>query len=601
MRTMVWEWAGRGAMVIALALVGGCGDSDPGASEVSAGSESEGSTSSDGGTAGPTTDGTGDPLTGGSDSETSAGPEPACGDGVVDAGEECDEGESNADSAACKADCTNNVCGDGALGPDEACDDGENNGADAACKDDCTANSCGDGAQGPGEECDDGENNDDAGTCKSDCTLATCGDGLVGPGEGCDDGNQVDDDECTNECKLASCGDGVVAEGEACDDGNDDNTDECTDACTLAACGDGFAQESNGEGCDAGVENDDNGDCTSACQVASCGDGLLHNVGQGVEECDDGNEVDDDACSSLCIAATCEDGAQNDAESDIDCGGEVCAPCELGQSCKADDDCVGVNKCQDGLCELAVSCAEILQIEPDASSGQYTIDVDGQGPEAPMTVQCDMETDEGGWTLIGSQINGDGRSWNSLESMTDANGFGALDTYQSADYKSPGWGIVPAQHLMVRTEEYAVAWTIDLLGGVSFGDWISSEYNMQACTTEFVGGTPQFVENLSDQQQLIFDIVVRPLDSNCSCFPGCNENTLIGFVFPQCCWTYGLGNTPAGQGTWSGHDHSMPKISSLTRQVCNGGFPCNPSGSINAGATCYNTSCKTSMASVWVR
>ena len=242
-----------------------------------------------------------------------------------------------------------------------------------------------------------------------------------------------------------------------------------------------------------------------------------------------------------------------------------------------------------------------VPLEPDAPSGQYMIDVDGQGPEAPMTVQCDMDTDEGGWTLIGSLVNGDGRKWNSLPALTDASAFGALDTYTSGDYKSPGWALVSAQHLLVRTEDYAVGWTFDLLAGSSFGDWIVSGYDMQACSSEFVGGTPQFAEGLSDQQQLIFDIVVRPLDTNCSCFPGCNENALIGFVFPACCWTYGLGNTPAGQGTWSSHDHSMPKATSLTRQVCNGGYPCNPAGSINGGVTCYDTSCKTSYASVWVR
>ena len=332
-----------------------------------------------------------------------------------------------------------------------------------------------------------------------------------------------------------------------------------------------------------------------------CGDGLLHNLGEGVEECDDGNDVEDDYCDGQCVSATCADGAKNAAESDIDCGGDTCAPCDLGQSCQVDADCVGVNKCQDGLCELAVSCNEILQVEPDAPSGQYMIDVDGQGPEAPMTVQCDMDTDEGGWTLIGSLVNGDGRKWNSLPALTDASAFGALDTYTSGDYKSPGWALVSAQHLLVRTEDYAVGWTFDLLAGSSFGDWIVSGYDMQACSSEFVGGTPQFAEGLSDQQQLIFDIVVRPLDTNCSCFPGCNENALIGFVFPACCWTYGLGNTPAGQGTWSSHDHSMPKATSLTRQVCNGGYPCNPAGSINGGVTCYDTSCKTSYASVWVR
>ena len=291
------------------------------------------------------------------------------------------------------------VCGDGNVDVGEECDDGAANGPGASCKADCTANVCGDGDQGPDEECDAGADNNDAGLCKSDCTSASCGDGIVQPGEGCDDGNAIDDDACTNTCKLASCGDGEVQAGEECDDGNADNSDACTDVCLLPLCGDGYIQAAAGEACDDGPDNDDNGDCTSQCTVATCGDGLLHNAGGGAEECDDGNDVDVDDCSNLCVSATCDDGVKNAAESDVDCGGETCDACAAGQSCEADADC-NTLICLEGSCTYPLSCAQILEKDANASSGNYTIDADGDGPGLPFDVVCDMDTEGGGWTMI---------------------------------------------------------------------------------------------------------------------------------------------------------------------------------------------------------
>ncbi len=373
MKNMSWRVA------LALALVGACGDDEgtsTGSSDTESTSESAGTsggmqmTGSSGSTEAPMVSvSNGDSDSGGSSSSTTAGPEPEpfCGDGVIDDG--------------------------------ETCDDGGDNGPGQDCKADCTANECGDGDQGPSEECDAGADNDDMGLCKTDCTAAACGDGFVQPGEGCDDGNQVDDDDGTNSCARASCGGGVQQPDEECDDGNADNSDACTDTCVAAICGDGFLQEGNGETCDNGVENDDNADCTASCQVATCGDGLVNNAGEGVEECDDGNDDDIDECSNLCVAATCEDGVLNGLESDIDCGGASCMGCETGQACVDNPDCLA-NNCVDNLCAYPTSCAQILMLDPDAATGSYEIDPDGDGPEPAFIASCDMDTEGGGWTLI---------------------------------------------------------------------------------------------------------------------------------------------------------------------------------------------------------
>lgn len=127
-------------------------------------------------------------------------------------------------------------CGDGTIDAGEDCDDGANNGPGQPCNALCLTNSCGDGDVGPGEECDDGDENGMNGACSDSCTQGQCGDGNKGPGEECDDGNADDSDDCVSTCKFAKCGDGFIHEDvEACDDGNQDLVDGCTPQCALEA------------------------------------------------------------------------------------------------------------------------------------------------------------------------------------------------------------------------------------------------------------------------------------------------------------------------------------------------------------------------------
>jgi len=166
------------------------------------------------------------------------------------------------------------ICGDGAVDPGEDCDDGNASNQDG-CVAGCVQARCGDGFVRSGvEACDDGNVIGGDG-CEADCTLASCGNGIVEGGEACDDGNGDNGDACLNTCAAASCGDGFVQTGvEACDDGDQDNSDGCVAGCALATCGDGFVQ--------AGVEQCDDGNNVPSDGCDNCIAGDLPVECQGI-------------------------------------------------------------------------------------------------------------------------------------------------------------------------------------------------------------------------------------------------------------------------------------------------------------------------------
>jgi cysteine-rich repeat protein len=251
-------------------------ESGDASSTIDSGEDGSGDSSGDGDGDSGDGDGDGDPGDGDGD------PGPGCGNGVVEAGEDCDD-DNLIDTDACTNACASAQCGDGIVHEGvEACDDANNDPFDM-CTNDCEAAVCGDGIVQAGEGCDAGPDNGPGQACKADCTPNECGDGDQGPGEGCDDGNAVNEDDCTNMCVLATCGDGVVQPPEDCDDANLENLDACTNSCTTPACGDALVQM--GEECDLGNGNSPNGMCTAECHNASCGDGFTW---AGQEECDDG-------------------------------------------------------------------------------------------------------------------------------------------------------------------------------------------------------------------------------------------------------------------------------------------------------------------------
>ncbi len=131
--------------------------------------------------------------------------------------------------------CFDAVCGNGRVDFGEACGDGNSENFDG-CSADCRSDeTCGNGTiDAPREECDDGNLVDGDG-CQATCLVARCGDSIVDPGEACDDGNLESDDGCNQQCLSdETCGNGFAdfAQGEQCDDGGFENLDGCTSTCT---------------------------------------------------------------------------------------------------------------------------------------------------------------------------------------------------------------------------------------------------------------------------------------------------------------------------------------------------------------------------------
>jgi cysteine-rich repeat protein len=271
-------------------------------------------------------------------------PEPCNGTERCDAvTHRCAAGTGLANGAACgtgricrAATCVAAACGDGIVTAPEQCDDGNavnGDGCDATCRFSCAMDAqCIDADVCNGtERCDTVAHRCVAGARAADgtrcgtyqlcrtgrCVMGACGDALVSsPEEQCDDGNAVNGDGCDTTCRFSCAMDSQCADTEPCNGAErcDTAAHRCaagtaltdgaacgtgricrTRVCVTSRCGDGFVDPMRGETCEPPTANCDPSTCTLVAP-ARCGDGRV----TGTEECDDGNTARWDGCSDVC-------------------------------------------------------------------------------------------------------------------------------------------------------------------------------------------------------------------------------------------------------------------------------------------------------------
>ena len=157
--------------------------------------------------------------------------------------------------------------------------------------------------------------------CRTGGCVAMCEDGLH-------DGQETDVDCGGPECPPC-------AKGKLCEVDEDCEIDLFCDA-------DGTCQDPHS--CSDGVKNGQETDI-------DCG-------GPNCRRCPDGEAcfINNDCESNFCnrsagptvagvcrIKASCRNGRKDGGETDVDCGGPECPPCEFGQKCDSADDCAGPN------------------------------------------------------------------------------------------------------------------------------------------------------------------------------------------------------------------------------------------------------------------
>jgi cysteine-rich repeat protein len=180
----------------------------------------------------------------------------SCGNGMITAGEQCDDGNT-VSGDGCDATCRTTGCGSGIVTGGEQCDDGNTTSGDG-CSATCQSEGvCGDGIQQPLEACDDGDLQSGDG-CDANCTPTGCGNGIVTAGEQCDSGTQNGINLCCSVAcmRIDADGDGVCDQNDLCPtvpDGGQTNTDHDVfgDACDICPT-------------DGDNDSDDDGFCVGA-------------------------------------------------------------------------------------------------------------------------------------------------------------------------------------------------------------------------------------------------------------------------------------------------------------------------------------------------
>jgi hypothetical protein len=387
--------------------------------------------------------------------------EEACGDdGICAAGTPLDDGTGCATTAVpdgvCRGGvCVSVLCGNGEVDDGEECDDGNEVADDgceincayschaaAACNDDefCTIDSCVPNTAGmiceyenSTDSCDD----DSACTESDTCSGGTCS----GTAVDCDD-----DDDCTDDGCEAATGCTHAFNTTGCDDGNDctggdtcDGAGTCagttfTCPCTVLTDCDVY---DDGDLCNGRLLCDTDGFCkidpSSVVTCDSSGDtDCLKNLCDpdtglcGMQPEPDGTDCDDaDACTDgeACDAGDCTGGASVSCDDHLDCTEDSCSPADgchytalTGTACEDGNLCTAPDVCSAGSCVSGadVSCGDLNDCTSDTcnpADGCHHTDLTGtacsDGDPCTSPDVCQSGACVPGTNICGCTVNAD--------------------------------------------------------------------------------------------------------------------------------------------------------------------------------------------------
>lgn len=298
---------------------------------------------------------------------------PGCHDGKKNQGESGIDCGGDAATTGCEVRCTpgqgcqyNSDCDSGVCGPDKTCavpkcDDLVKNGTEmgkdcgsAACSKVCPI---GTPCTGPGD-CD-------SGVCALDltnvmtCAVPTCFDAVQ-------NGNETALN-CGGDC-VKKCIQGQGCKIKADCDPSVANIDCIDHACSVPSCKDGSPD---------GDETDT--DCGGTCPD-KCADAKKCRV---AADCTSNRCVDDGTGTLRCAVPSCTDTTQNQGESGTDCGGtSICTKCDTGLGCTQKSDCTSGVCGSNNLC-AAPTCGDTAQ-----NQGETDLDCGGLNCRSATTA-CD--------------------------------------------------------------------------------------------------------------------------------------------------------------------------------------------------------------------
>jgi len=400
-----------------------------------------------------------------------------CGDcRLASPQEECDDG-NNIDGDGCSGACeTESVCGDGVIQCGEECDDGPPDGNCLRSNYQGSLQDCSQGPQicdwaGANEVCsavtvDENGWRADPPAGKNRCyhhmVLAITGekcsedpDFCTQPGEVC----EPEIDDC-NDCRWALkaipedapgfyCGDGV-SDGvcEQCDDSNRQSGDGCSSRCKIEECGNCI--QDVGEECDDGNQIDDDG-CSNDCEgedvgESQCGNGII----EGDEQCDDGGWCYDQAsacsiydekpCEEVSYRCSLSGGAcfdSDDCEPDEECI-TVVAECIQDECDGCDNNCrfspTHDLACGNGITQCDEECDDRNTVDGDGCNSICNLEFCGDGQrdsDGPDNIPGNMDDEECDMGMNNSDVLPDACRTNCTKARC---GDGVIDSSEECDF-----------------------------------------------------------------------------------------------------------------------------------------------------------------------